>query len=164
MGKAVIFMGIAIVILLIIISMQIPRISQAENQAANARLMADTTKALLRELDVRCTARNTDFLGIRDCITPVLSKNDFSVQRFDRFDERRNETGQFIITNEGAKTYNGSLFALKKNGEEIIRGCHIEGNILPEYTCRFTLNEPCLDGDVYDITYEEDIRLATETC
>lgn len=171
MNKAVIFMGVAIVALLIIISLQLPRVKQAEATVADAKLLSATTKSLLKTLDIRCPASQNDFIGLKQCIDPVLRKNDFTMDTFRVFNERTNTTGAFVILNEGQKTYTGADFVMTKNGVEAGRGCHISGDILPQYTCRFDITETCEAGDVFDIAYELDIdgetqnvRLMTKTC
>ncbi len=156
-------MGSIIFVLLVVVSIQTPQISQADDIESEAVALAQSAKDLLRAVDVRCTARDTDFAGIRRCIEPVLLKNDFELDDFQRFDDRRNETGAFIIRNEGVKTYNGSLFVMTKNGEEVAQGCHITSDILQDYTCRFDISEACRTGDVFEISYEES-RLITRTC
>lgn len=163
MGKTVLFMGVAIIVLLIIISLQFPQIQSARAEVAEAQEYSATVKELLRAIDVRCAARSDDFTAMQACITPVLRKDDFSTDTFRPFDERRNASGVFVIVNEGSKTYNGSAFVLAKNGADVKTGCHITSEILADYTCRFDLVEPCVEGDVFTVTYEE-TRLVTKTC
>ena len=45
MGKAVIIMGIVILLLLVVVSFQIPKITAAEKDMLEARELARTTKA-----------------------------------------------------------------------------------------------------------------------
>lgn len=171
--RLVLGMGVAILVLLIVISLLIPQISIAKEKEAQAQALAASTKSLLRALDIRCTARENDLIGIQRCIEPQLRKNDFKIDTFLAFNEKRNETGVFVISNQGSKTYEGSAFSLSKNGKTIATGCHIKDQILSDYTCRFDLKESCLAGDVYEISYQEQsetqedlqpIRLITKTC
>ncbi|MBR9703490.1 hypothetical protein GOV10_05605 [Candidatus Woesearchaeota archaeon] len=171
MNRAVIFMGIAIFVLIIIVSMQLPRVRMAEAEVAEAKLLSQTTKSLLKMIGVRCTANTNDFLAVKQCIEPTLHKNDFEMDTFQLFKERTNTTGAYVILNDGQKTYSGKDFIMSKNGVEVARGCHILTDILPQYTCRFDLIEPCIPGDVFDISYDLDvdgetnnIRLMTKTC
>lgn len=171
MNKAVVFMGLAIFVLLIIVSMQLPRVKMAEAEVAEAKLLSSTTKSLLRMIGVRCTANPNDFVAMKQCIDPALRKNDFEMDTFQLFKERTNTTGAYVILNDGLKTYSGENFVMLKNGVEVARGCHILTDILPQYTCRFDLTEPCVPGDVFDISYDLDvdgetqnIRLMTKTC
>lgn len=166
MDKAALFLGAVVLALLIAISLLLPQLNTARADVEEAREFSGSVRQLLNAIDVRCTARTGDFSGIQDCIEPVLRRNDFEIDSFREFDERRNESGLLVIKNEGSRTYAGSEFALLKNGEEVARGCHITSEILAEYTCRFDLTEPCIEGDVFAVTYgsDEPLRLVTRTC
>jgi hypothetical protein len=166
MGKAVIILSTVILILLVILSLQLPKIQAADQRVAEAEDLAITVRQLLQTMDIRCTASVRDVVGIRNCISPVLEQNNFETEAFREFNERTEEAGVFVIRNDGVKTYDGLLFSLSKNGEQVANGCHITTDILPDYTCRFDLPEPCIEGDVYEISYaDNDVsRLVTRTC
>ena len=164
MGKAALFLGVGILVLLVIISLIVPQLNAAKQDVEEAEEFSQTVKQLLKAINVRCTASSSDFSAMENCIAPALRKNDFVSETFRPFSERKNETGVFVISNEGAQTYNGSLFFLSKNGADVAQGCHISSEILTDYTCRFDLVEPCTEGDVYEIRYGETARLVTKTC
>jgi len=168
MGRATTLVLIGIIIILVLVlTLQLSSIKRAEREVAEAKTLAQATSALLDSTGVRCFARPTDILGLTECITPVLARNDFETVDFQVFDAEDNVTGVFIIKNVGQRTYKGQMFSLLKNGKEITAGCHIDGDILPEYTCRFTLVSACQRGDVLEITYglpDARVRLVTNTC
>ena len=163
-------MAVVILGLLIAVSVLLPQVTSANQMAAEAQELSAVTKQLLRNAGAVCTARNNDFRGVINCVQPVLSQNNFVVNAndFRPFNEVRNETGVIIATNRGAQAYQGEDFLLYKNGEFVDRGCHISAEILRDFTCRFSLDDPCERGDVYELRYEqesgEELRLVTRTC
>ena len=164
MGKAALILGVVCFALLLLLTMQFAKLKASENSLTEAEKLGSATRTLLQSTGQPC--RERDFKGITACIERLVEAATFDLTDFQNFDPRDNTTGAFIITNAGARTYNGSKFVLQKNGVDIETGCHIKTEILPEYSCRFLIKSECVAGDVFAILYRDEtpIRILTKTC
>ena len=167
MNKTLVVSSAIILVLLIVLAILYPKLLAANETAEKSAQLSASVKSFLSANDIRCTARSSDTLGLKECIDNQLKKNDFKVTTFDEFDTRNQRNGTIVIVNQGSKTYNGSNFLLTKNGIEYAKGCHITSNILPDYTCRFVITESCTVGDIFEVRYlssNEPVRLVTKSC
>lgn len=163
MGKQLIILSAVCIILLLTTFTYISKNNSAESKLEIAQTLSGNTRILLRNMDIKCTSRDSDFEGINSCVIRALRINDFNEKDYKAFNTRTNESGYIIIENKGTKVYNGTDFEMLKNGIPIIKGCHISSTIEPKYTCRFSIEEECERGDVLEINYQG-TRVHIKTC
>lgn len=141
--------------------------STLKNRVADANALASVTRDLLTAQDVRCSAAPEQYLGLTECITPLLASDDFVRHAFRDYDPRREDSGYLVIRNENRRAYESGKFTFLFNREPIQDGCTIPGEIGYGVTCRVDFERECRQGDVIEAFYpvqDEPVRVFLMTC